>query len=189
MTVANKGNTAAQNILVQFLDYYRELDQSVTIANVTVPSLLPGQSVNVSVPWYTTTEAGTHDITVIVDPISGITESDEDNNIKTEPIVILPLLPDLSITNDNIYFSDNPASTGSPLTISANVKNSDGKASAVGASVVFYLGKPEAGVVIGTQIVNVGPGAEVNASITWVPSSVGHVLHLCLGRGRGRVQL
>ncbi len=58
VTVGNKGNTAAQNILVQFLDYYRELDQSVTIANVTVPSLLPGQSVNVSVPWYTTTEAG-----------------------------------------------------------------------------------------------------------------------------------
>ena len=53
------------------------------------------------------------------------------------------------------------------------MKNSDGKASAVGANVVFYLGKPEAGVVIGTQLINVGPGAEVNASITWVPSSVG----------------
>ena len=173
VTVANQGNTAAQNILVQFLDYYRELDQSVTIANVTVPSLLPGQSVDVSVPWYTTTEAGFHDITVIIDPKQAITESDEDNNIRTEPVVILPLLPDLSITNDNVYFSDNPASTGSPLTISANVKNSDGKASAVGANVVFYLGKPEAGVVIGTEIINVGPGAEVNASITWVPSSVG----------------
>lgn len=173
VTVMNTGNTAAQNVLVQFTDYYGVLDQSVTIANVTVPSLLPGQSVNVTVPWYTTTEAGTHYITVNVDPDNLITESDNDNNRITEPISILPLLPDLTVSNDDIYFSDNPASTGSPLTINANVKNTDGKASAVGASVVFYLGKPEAGVIIGTQTINVGPGAEFNASITWVPSSVG----------------
>jgi hypothetical protein len=173
VTVMNKGNTAAQNILVQFTDYYGVLDQSVTIANVTVPSLLPGQSVNVTVPWYTTTEAGTHYITVKVDPDNLITESDNENNQITEAINILPLLPDLTVANNNIYFSDNPASTGSPLTINANVKNTNGKASAVGASVVFYLGKPEAGVIIGTQTINVGPGAEFNASITWVPSSVG----------------
>ena len=172
VTVRNQGYTAAQNILVQFQDYYSDLNTLVTIKNVTVPSLLPGQSVNVSTPWYTSTEAGTHDITVIVDPENRISESNDGNNSITSSIEILPLLPDLSVANNEIFFSG-PAKTGDPLTISANVRNTDGRASAVDASATFYLGKPEAGVVIGTQLISVGPGAQTEAAISWVPSTVG----------------
>jgi subtilase family serine protease/RNA polymerase subunit RPABC4/transcription elongation factor Spt4 len=172
VTLKNTGKTAAMMIKVMFVDRYNGINHY--LGNASVMSLLPGESINVIMPW-STTGAGPHQITVEADPANVIMEENEDN-ILTETVNVLPLLPLLTVSNSEIYFSMYPAMTGMPLTINATVKNANGKIAAVNATVDFYIGSPDLnGIFIGQSIVSVGIGGQVNASLSWTPSTMGKV--------------
>ncbi|QLH74933.1 MAG: hypothetical protein HPY73_05410 [Methanomassiliicoccales archaeon] len=171
VTVWNKGITAAQFITVQVLDIYKA--KTIIVANVTVNSLLPGEWAVITVPWVNNTD-GLHEIKFIVDPKNTILEEDESNNAISHYVNVLPLLPDLSVSNSDINFSMTPAMTGIPLTITATIYNTYGRADAVNATVSFYLGQPTSGgILIGTDRVTVSAGGQVNATLVWNPSVVG----------------
>ncbi|WP_083684510.1 CARDB domain-containing protein [Massilia putida] len=79
-TVANKGTSAANGTVVQFME-----DTSIVGSSAPV-NLEPGASTEVSIVWPTTRTRGTHVITAIADPGNTVSESDESNN-KTQASV------------------------------------------------------------------------------------------------------
>ncbi|MFA5313878.1 MAG: CARDB domain-containing protein, partial [Methanomassiliicoccales archaeon] len=180
VTVINNGVTAAQYIVVQVLDIFQ--GRTTIIANVTIPALDADDSMNVIVPW-TSNLNGSHEIKFIVDPDDTILEASEINNMVSHYVTVLALLPDLSVSDDEIDFSMFPAMTGMPLTIDAIVRNTDGRATAVNATVSFYLGQPTVnGILIGTTKVTVSAGGQVAASLTWTPNVVGqYTIYVVVG--------
>lgn len=81
-TVANKGTSAASNVVVRFME-----DTSI-VGNSAPVSLEAGASADVSIVWPTTRTRGTHVITAVADPLNTVSESDEANN-KTQASVYI----------------------------------------------------------------------------------------------------
>ena len=78
--------------------------------------------------------------------------------------------PDLTITPNDITFSNNPASTGQEVVIFANVSNV-GLSDTHGVSVEFYDGNPASGILIGVAEIDVPRESTRQASTTWLATS------------------
>ena len=64
---------------------------------------------------------GNHSIYVVVDPNNEIEETNEKNNIAWKNLTILFQQPDLFITSENIFFSDQYQVIGDTVTINASI--------------------------------------------------------------------
>jgi hypothetical protein len=82
-TVANAGFAPATNIGVRFA-----VDGTQAGADQSVASLTAGQNATVSIPWDTRARAGTHTVSVTVDPTDTIKELDETNNTARLTFVV-----------------------------------------------------------------------------------------------------
>jgi len=78
--------------------------------------------------------------------------------------------PDLTITPNDITFSNNPASTGQEVMIFANISNV-GLSDTHGVAVEFYDGNPASGILIGVAEIDVPRGSTVQASTSWRATS------------------
>jgi len=74
--------------------------------------------------------------------------------------------PDLSLSESDIYFSEETATEGEIITINATVHNI-GEADANNASILFYDGNPANGTLIGEYTLNVISDEAEIASIQW----------------------
>ncbi|OPY33821.1 MAG: hypothetical protein A4E32_00559 [Methanomassiliicoccales archaeon PtaU1.Bin124] len=172
VTLRNVGSTASLLTKVQFVDIVN--GRTTYLGNVTVTELQAGRSVNVQIAWKNII-AGIHTLIITADVTKNINEEDETNNILTGTITVLEDLPQLAVSDNEIYFSMSPAMTGMEMTITATVRNT-GRAPAVNATINFYIDDPDlGGKIIGQDIITIGIGAAVNASINWTPSTMGSV--------------
>jgi hypothetical protein len=78
--------------------------------------------------------------------------------------------PDLTITPNDITFSENPASTGQEIVIYANVTNV-GLSDTHGVIVEFYDGNPASGILIGSNDIDVPRESTRQANVEWVTTS------------------
>lgn len=100
-TIHNIGGENASNVVVRFFDGGEQIGTDQVIGFIGI-----GDEGAVSVTCDTTGEAGSHVITVKVDPDNEIEESDETNNEASKPITVEPpLLPTISITTDEFEYS------------------------------------------------------------------------------------
>ena len=100
-TIHNIGGENASNVVVRFFDGEEQIGTDQVIGFIGI-----GDEGAVSVTCDTTGEAGSHVITVKVDPDNEIEESDETNNEASKPITVEPpLLPTISITTDEFEYS------------------------------------------------------------------------------------
>jgi len=171
VTVENNGLTAATNFVIVLSDFCN--DASEEVFNITIESLIGGDSIDVGTTWSPGT-AGTHILTATADPNGTVLEESEGNNEFSIQVDVLAQLPDLSIVSDDISFDPQPAYTDSEVELSATIWNIRGRANAINASVQFYAGNPDAGgSLIGSSTVNVPSGGSNSTDGTWVPTQIG----------------
>ncbi|UCE37509.1 MAG: right-handed parallel beta-helix repeat-containing protein [Thermoplasmata archaeon] len=134
--ITNEGGTTVTNVLVRFYEEYPDANDdgfedpsADQIGDVIIPSLGPGATTTVTMTWIPSS-IGTYEISVWVDPAiqpdhnGAILEAIETNNIASE---VMNVGPDLSIVFTDISFSDNPASEGTIVTITAVIHNDGGQ--------------------------------------------------------------
>ncbi|MDI6916392.1 MAG: CARDB domain-containing protein [Thermoplasmatales archaeon] len=95
-----------------------------TLIGTDVISLVQaGENAIASIDW-TPTTTGNHTIYVVVDPDNLITESDETNNEAWKDITVNGAsLPDLTLTSEDISFSNSNPNVDETITINATVHN------------------------------------------------------------------
>jgi len=165
--IENLGLTGARNVFVSFFD------GSILIGNATIGSLGPSGADTVSVSWIASI-AGTHTITVKVDPLGRIIESHKNNNERSIQVAVLPNLPELAITSAAITFSPQPAWTDQLVTAYVNVSNVLGLADAMNVQVAFYIGDPASGgQLLGTSTVYVAAGTTSLTTFSWTSTQIG----------------
>ena len=170
-TVENNGLTAATNVLVSFADFFG--GTLTTISNVTIPFLAGGASTNAVASW-SNTRPGVHTVTAKADPLGQIIEESETNNEISIQINVLAFLPELSIVSGDIVIDPQPAYTGMQVFANATIRNTLGRASAINATVEFYVGNPlSGGQLLGSTRVNVPVGGSNLTSFNWIPSQIG----------------
>jgi len=183
-TIENIGPTAAAEFNVTFTDYLGP--NAFEIGNVSVDVLGPGEAMNITLQW-NNTMAGIHTISVLVDSNNTVMEEREGNNERAIPLKVLKLLPDLSIVADDIIFESDTAFTDIPFNATVTVRNTEGKANAVNATVSFYAGNPSTGgILIGHVQINVPAGASNTTTFTWTPAQIGtYPVYVVVNKDRG----
>ncbi|MDH7508971.1 MAG: CARDB domain-containing protein [Methanomassiliicoccales archaeon] len=170
--VSNDGLTAASNIKIDFSDFYN--GSSRPIGNLTIAYLSAGSATDVTILWNGTT-SGVHIITVEVDKLNLVPESNENNNHLSTQVYVAPLLPDLSITSADIRIGPEPISTGALSYINVTIHNMLGRSDAINATVEFYAGNPlSGGSLLGSTIINVPAGGSNDTTFNWIPSQIGN---------------
>ncbi len=142
-TVSNRGDTYQANISV---DIY--VDD--TRISTSALSLEPLSSADVQVNWQAT--EGTHVIKLVVDQQDLIPEQNELNNtVSVGKTISYPeppaLVPDLTISSQDVTFSNDLPRKGETVIINAGIRNAGTDAANI--TVFTYLGDPRNG---GTQI-------------------------------------
>jgi subtilase family serine protease/ribosomal protein L40E len=166
-TIQNTGLTGATDVKVDFFD------GSTPIGNTTIPVFLPTSQMIISMTWLAT-PVGVHAITVKVDMMNTILESNKANNERSVQVNVLANLPDLTIVSGGISFDPQPALTGEDVTATVVVSNAAGRADATGVVVEFYIGDPATGgLLLGSSTIDVSAGTTNSTSFTWVPSQIG----------------
>ena len=141
--IHNIGQQVAKNVVVQFYDGDpnnggKQINNDILISNIY------GQSKAIA-SLVCTLAYGTHQIYIVVDPYNTVIEQDETNNIAFNTYVETnEVLPDLSISSNDISFSNTQPKAGEEFTITAIVRNF-GSADARGVVVQFYDGEPASG--------------------------------------------
>ncbi|UCE73610.1 MAG: right-handed parallel beta-helix repeat-containing protein [Methanomassiliicoccales archaeon] len=134
--VTNEGGTTVTNVLVRFYEEDPDAnddgfeDPSATqIGDVIIPSLAPGQTIQVSIIW-SPSGVGNYAISVWVDPAVQpnqdglILEAIETNNIVAD---VMSVGPDLAVDFTDISFSENPVAEGTIVTITVVIHNYGGQ--------------------------------------------------------------
>ncbi len=173
-TVKNEGRTIARNAEVQF-----SIDSEVTMISTKVITLLPGQSINVSVTWMAE-GLGLHDLLIDVDPKDRIIEPRETNNQVTIEFRVASK-PDIFMeVTDLRQLTDGSLEIGKPARFNLTVRNG-GETEARNVFIRFYDGDPELGGKIiqwsdtqpSASFDMIGPGKVRYTELTWVPSTGG----------------
>lgn len=156
MRVSNNGTVAAPAGVVGVFD--GDPAAGVSIAEMPVPPLEPGQSTVVRGSWSTLNRPGNHLLTAVIDPATQATELTRTDNTATVRLAVAaaPVQPDLSLTAADVQVM--PAvvnrlpTTVSVVTQLANIGQTD----AIGIKVRLLMGPtPETMVVVDERIVNV----------------------------------
>jgi len=139
-TIYNTGKEAAENVTIIFYDVdVEEIDTQI------IDSIGVDESVTLSANW-TVGYLGSHVIKVAIDPNHEIDESKNNNN-ATRAILVGPV-PDLTLSSDDIAFSNSEPTEGDIITINATIHN-DWRGNASNVTVRFFDGSPETGTHIG----------------------------------------
>ena len=176
-TIHNRGDVKSEPTIVRFFDGDPSAGGIQIDGDQTLNPLAADGSQDVSVNW--TATAGEHQIYLQIDPDNLVDESQENNNIAFHSILIAP---DVSITEEDIAFSDENPVLGDIVTISATVHNIGG-AEATKVAVRFYDGSPDnGGVQIGDdQIIATIPiGGTGAASVDWTSTAGVHEIFVVL---------
>ena len=151
VAIKNQGNGSAGTSLVYFyLDgSYRD--------HQGVERIDSGANVTKTFTWFA--KAGPHEIKVIVDKASQVTESDESNNEKT--ITFSPLAPDLII--EALTWLPESPSKGASVNFTASITN-QGSGRADYSQVAYYIDE----ILLATVTVDpIDAGATDNESFVW----------------------
>ncbi|MFP4169442.1 MAG: CARDB domain-containing protein [Methanomassiliicoccales archaeon] len=181
-TIENLGITSATDFVVQLTDLYE--GSSTVVENLTVDLLEGGSSMDFVVEWGPTPD-GNHTLTAFADSNETVIEDDEGNNERSIQVDVLPQIPDLSVSSDDINFSEDPAPTGQEVEIEAKVRNAEGRDDAKNVTVSFFSATVDDEHLIGETEVNVPRGGSNSATITWEPSQIGeYPIHVEVNRQR-----
>ena len=176
-TIHNRGDVESEPTVVRFFDGDPDAGGIQIGTDQALNALAADGAQDVSVDW--TATAGEHQFFVQIDPDDLVDEFKEDNNIAFNSILIAP---DVSITEEDIVFSDENPVLGNIVTISATVHNIGG-ADVTDVAVRFYNGNPDdGGVQIGDdKIIATIPigGAEI-ASVDWTSTIGAHEIFVVL---------
>lgn len=170
--VHNIGNATAQEIRVDFRDYFGGSYQE--IGRKWIQQLPPDSQETVCVNW-TAGPAGVHGILVKVDPENRIPEWNEENNAADRAIEVRPrdgLLPDLTFV-EGIWFSNEHPKEGQTINICVVVKNigEDGASNIDVRFADIYKGQTS---LIGTKVINhLGPGESAEVCQEWKAQPAG----------------
>ncbi len=96
------------------------------IAEKTVTNLAPGNSVNVTTPWTVPSVPGNYSVWVTIEDCSPNDINLSNNIAQSQNITVsgtAPSAPDLSITSDNISFSNPNPTVNEKITINATIHN------------------------------------------------------------------
>jgi len=173
-TIHNIGGSDATDIAVRFFDGDpAENGTQIGLAQ-TVASIPLGEVGTASVEWATT--PGKHDICAVIDPDDITEETNETNNIAFGTINILP---DLSLTPEDIAFSNPNPLDGETIIIDVAVHNTGG-VDASNITVQLFDGHPLLnGTLIAERIIDSIPlGDTGNASATWNATVGAHDIYV-----------
>ncbi|MFB0560869.1 MAG: NosD domain-containing protein [Candidatus Lokiarchaeia archaeon] len=155
-TINNQGGTYAENVLVQFYA------NDIQIGSQTISSIDANGYAKVSMDW--TATAGYNKITIVVDSINLIVEWNEENNIASTSISILP---DLEVNETSL--SDKELMPGENVSIATEIRNL-GSADAIGVLVEFFDGNPYInGTLIYSETIDLTIGGTHTSAFVWTP--------------------
>jgi len=185
--IHNRGDVESEPTVVRFFDGDPDAGGIQIGTDQALNALAADGSQDVSVSW--TATVGEHQIYLQIDPDDLVDEFKEDNNIASNSILIAP---DVSITEEDIAFSDENPVLGNIVTISATVHNIGGS-DANDVVVRFYDGNPDAprsgipqGVNGGVQIADdqiiatIPVGGTETASVDWISTVGAHEIFVVL---------
>ena len=133
-TVKNSGMTEAKNIAIRLYD-----NDQIVGGDMTVPSLTEQQSAAMQIET-NFTEAGIHNLKIVVDPENKVEESSKANNQAVSAVTVAETQrPDFQITA--LAFSKNNPLPGEEVTITATVKNG-GNAAAPASKLLLTINNP-----------------------------------------------
>ena len=135
-TILNAGDTAVQDVQVQFLDANRRPAAPIAALQI-IPSIAPGSSGVASIRFDTSNRTGDQKIQVQVDPHNLIAESSETDNSGTAALSVAHgPTPNLVVVDDNIGFSNTSPDAGAEVTVYATILNT-GSAPAQNVGIQF----------------------------------------------------
>jgi len=161
-TIHNIGNADANNILVQFYDGDPD-NGGILIGEQVISSITAGSSATAQINWIA--QEGTHEIYVVIDPNNDIAESNEGNNIASKSLEVTIALPDLTVSPNDIIFS-NPDPQTTDITFKVTIHN-NGEADATKVVVQFFDGDPETGQLIATANIQSIQAGDSSTVETW----------------------
>lgn len=129
-----------------------------------------GQSVEQTAVWRVD-RTGDLTFLAILDPEGAIAEGDETNNTAELPFTASQSdAVDLAVRSEDLRFSPDPGLVGSPVTLSAVVRNTGGR-EATDVEVGFWVGDPAVGTQVGglQTVPRIGPGESVTVSAVLGP--------------------
>ncbi len=165
-TVANQGNTAAENVTVRFM-----IDGLRLGGDKTIATLGPGDNTTITSEAWGSTE-GEHDASATAEPGDEIEETDEANNTATHTFTVEPDEPDLVVSD----ITTDPAEpeAGQSVTLTATVEN-QGHTAAGNNTLIFRINGTQLGEPV--NVSELAPGESVQVtSINWTASNGSHEL-------------
>ncbi len=170
--VTNIGRTAATNVQVKIWADVNGITP-VYLTNSTMISYIgPDGTENISVPIdWNSVPSGTQTITVSVDPNELIDQSSRTYDVLSEQLTVEPNLADVSISSSSISFNPQPAYTGSQVTATIVINNTDGRVNAV--NVTLGISTTAGGSNIGSMVITVPENGAYTATFTWIPNQIG----------------
>lgn len=175
-TIVNNGAVDSYNVRLWFTDSTtntRILDHVIPV----VPK--GGEGVEVSTTWKATYPIGTHNLTLVVDPLNEINEENEDDN-EAYRLITVRGIADLVVQRSGVTFSPASPVVEQQNTITVTVWN-NGDISAQNVTVRVYATAP-GGVetLVGmSNIANLDNGGSQTAQVTWEPGTNGaHILRV-----------
>ena len=140
--VHNYSGAAASNVLVRLFDGDPIAGGVQLGSDQVIPQLLPGEAVLVSASWIAL--HGQQTLTVVVDPLQQIDETDETDNLALLSVFVPgDPRPELAIHLNDVEVSDTTPTEGEPVLITAIVHNVGADVEAF--TVIFSEGRPEDG--------------------------------------------
>lgn len=173
-TVHNRGKTTATKVQVSIVGYVGGTNAAFW-NNQTIETIAIGSEndYTLSTVTWSNVPAGTHTISVFIDPERKISEESKTNNVMSKQFTVLKNLAELSITSADISFSPQPASSIETVTATIYVNNT-GRASANNVTVDLYAGNAQSGgLYIGSTVLTVSTGSFTQTTYTWTPSQIG----------------
>ncbi|MCK4274065.1 MAG: hypothetical protein KAW90_04175 [Dehalococcoidales bacterium] len=160
VTVKNQGtDVAALSHVVCYVD-------STILDTHSVDSLVAGTSTTTAFTWKA--QIGSHTIKAIADPSEIISETDENNNIKT--FTMSTLAPDLIV--QSITWSPDEPSRGDSIVFTITIRN-QGNSRARPSTVHLYIDGNSRGY---QDIAGVDPGGTVTRTHNWIAASGQHAI-------------
>ncbi len=167
--IHNNGDLDSESTIVRFFDGDPTLD-GVQIGNdLNLKKLEPGKSTTLTITW--TASQGIHNIYVTVDPENNLIETNENNNTASK---IIRLLPDLSISSDDISFSDDNPLEGDNVILNVTIHNTGGSPSDDSTVRIYYGDLDNIGILLAEEPIGSIPhGKNTTVSIEMIGVTLG----------------